>query len=230
MTHTTPTRATRRSVVRTGAWAVPVVATAVASPAYAVTSGCTRRGEGALVADDDGVVTSLTFPGGVSAVVEYAKHNGPTVLDPFDGETGHEFETDYGTPWSYLRLHHPEGMEQGDTLTLTITFSEPVTNLAFTVTDIDQYRGQWDDRVSLAPESFAVTAKGRRVTGSGTSADPFRSNQKGNIDSASGDVSVVWPGTIQVLTLTYVAADEDNTSDIGQMIGIGRFGYDSCAS
>ena len=40
--------------------------------------------------------------------------------------------------WNYLKLHHPEGMTTGDTVTLTLTFSQAVTGLTLTITDIDK--------------------------------------------------------------------------------------------
>jgi hypothetical protein len=219
----------RRTVARGAAWATPVVLTAIAAPSYAAASGpCQTRGAGSMATDANGVVTGLSFPGGITATLAYAKKNGTKVLNAFDGETGHQFSTDYGVPWTYVRLHHPEGMKQNDTLTLTITFSQPVMNFGLTMTDIDRAKDSWIDQVTLSPETFSTTGKGANVGGTGKIGAPFVSTQEGGIDSPAGDVTLTWPGALQVFTVTYVAADKKNNSGIGQMIGIGQFAYNNC--
>jgi hypothetical protein len=224
--------ASRRTIIRTAAWATPVVLTAVAAPSFAAGSGtdCTQLGSATLTPNRSGVVDRLVFPGGVSATISYAKTAHGRSRTPFDGETGHVFSTDYGTPWDYIRLHHPEGMDQNDTLTMTIDFAQPVSSFSLTLTDIDMSVGSWIDEVSLAPASFVVDARGKNVVGGGTAGDPFTSAVDDNINSAAGDVTVTWagPAALQAFTITYVAADADNRSNIGQMIGIGKFSYNNC--
>jgi hypothetical protein len=232
MHHDTPL-VRRRTVTRTAAWAVPVIATVVAAPAYAATSGsCTQRGSGTLatgvVGKHKNVVTGVVFPGNVTATVAITQTRHGKAVDPLsDAETGRIFRTDYGTPWSYVRLHHAQGMTQGDTITMTVTFGQPVSNFGFTITDIDMDQGGWVDSVTLSPATFAIDAMGPNLTGDGSHV-PFTADVEGNIDSAAGDVTVHWAQPASSFTITYVAADSGNDSDIGQMVGIGKFVYDNC--
>ncbi|HEX3929801.1 MAG TPA: hypothetical protein VHW64_03805 [Nocardioides sp.] len=229
----------RRTVARTAAWAVPVVSVAMAAPAFAAASGgCQQRGAGTMRIDNKtGVVTTLVFPGSVTATVTITQVRAGKTYQPFtDKETGRIFTTDYATPWDYLRLHHAKGMRTGDVITMTITFSQAVSGFGFTITDIDGDQGEWIDQVRVSPETFSVLSTGSDVLGAGTSGSPFRSDPSdpGNIDSADGDATLVWPGAQTQFTIVYQAADtpdkdgDVNTSSIGQMVGIGRFTYDNC--
>jgi hypothetical protein len=222
----------RRTVARSAVWAVPVVSVAMAAPAFAASGGCQQQGAGTITTDQKtGAVTALTFPGGVTAIVAITQvRNGKPYQPLMDKETGRVFTTDYGTPWDYVRLHHAKGMKQGDVITMTITFPQPVSGFGFTITDIDGEQGQWIDQVAVAPQAFSAS-KGPNVIGAGTSAAPFLSDPSnpGNIDSADGDATLVWPGAQTQFTIVYTAADDRNTSDIGQMVGLGRFTYDNCS-
>lgn len=225
----------RRTLTRTAAWAVPVLTTVAAAPAYATSGGCTQRGAGTMttgtVSKHPNVVTGLVFPGNVTASISISQVRAGKAIDPLsDAETGRIFTTDYGTPWSYVRLHHAKGMKKGDTLTMTITFTQPVRNFGFTITDIDGSPDSWIDQVSVSPESFSIAGRGSNLTGAGTTASPFLSDPQnpGNIDSPAGDAAVVWPGALTTFTVLYTAADSGNASAIGQMIGLGRFSFDNC--
>ena len=63
------------------------------------------------------------------------------------------------------------------------------------------------------------------MIGSGTVADPYRSQVNGGISSAAGDVKLTWAGPVSQVQITYRAADAENDSDIGQHIGVGQIGF-----
>lgn len=252
MHSTSSSRASRRTVTRAAVWSVPVVSVVAAAPAYAVASGgCQQQGSASMATGTVAYgaktypsrVTGLAFPGGVSATVTYAKvDTHGNAMDPFGkldrqaNQTGRVYTTDYDGDWDYVRLHHPEGMRTGDAVTMTIVFGEQVRNFGFTITDIDEIVGEWVDQVSVDPTTFAISSQADAVTGAGTRDHPFVSEIDDNVDSDAGDVTLTWPLLEKgdAVTVTYVAADpgdadgDVNTSDIGQMIGIGRFVYDSC--
>ena len=62
------------------------------------------------------------------------------------------------------------------------------------------------------------------ISGAGTDADPFRRSVEGGIENISGDVTLTWAGQVTQVQIIYRAADDKNESDIGQHIGVGKFG------
>ena len=65
------------------------------------------------------------------------------------------------------------GAANGNRETITFAFSNPVTNVAFTLMDIDNPTGDgWGDRVVMVTPGYtftpAVTTGGTRVIGNGT--------------------------------------------------------------
>jgi hypothetical protein len=173
---------------------------------------------------------SLTFPPStVTATVGYSTTGWGTNTTP--GDTGEVHPTSYSPQWNYLKLHHPAGMDLNDTITLTLTFSQPVTNLSLTITDIDRDTGQWIDHVIINTGGYTVTARGPNVIGAGTASGatvwtgPFRSSVNGGISSANGDVTLRWAGPLSQVQITYRVADTQNESDIGQHIGVGKIGF-----
>jgi hypothetical protein len=213
----------RRTITKGAAWATPLLVTSVAAPAFAASGQCLQ---GADSLNTSGVVTFLVFPpSGVQGNLTFTS-SGTTDQTP--GDTGKVFSTDYTPSWRYIKLHHPEGMEEGDTIKMTITFTEFVKNATLTLTDIDKAVGQWIDHVVAEPAGYVASNAGQYVTGAGTSANPFTSSHNGGITSARGDVTLTWPFSLKQITITYIAADTDNSSDIGQHIGVGKFAFNNC--
>ncbi|MGC4112953.1 MAG: hypothetical protein QM747_21555 [Nocardioides sp.] len=228
----------RRTVTRGAAWTVPVVASAVAAPAYAVTSGaCTDSDHGLMpLSGWSGKVTwgyfapsQLQVDMGITAV-----RGGVEVADPYaDKVTGRVVRQ---TGLSYLKLHQPAGMHQGDTMTLTFENFLPtvghvtsVRNLQLTLTGVDKVTGQWIDEVSFDPPPSLVVSRGAAVIGTGTSSDPFRSNREGAITGTTdGDVTVVWSTAVSIMKVIYRSADASNASSTGQFIGVGNISYSNC--
>ncbi len=212
----------RRTLARTTAWTAPIAVVAVAAPAYAASVPCVG-GQAVLVQGTSPTVLGFS-PSAVTAAVSYSTTG--WAGDPTPGETGEVHPTDYTPAWNYLKLHHPAGMDQGDTITLTLAFSQPVLGLTLTITDIDKATGQWIDQVIVDTLGF-VAAPAANVVGAGTSANPFTTKVDSGISSALGDLKLTWAGPLSVVQLTYRAGDVQNSSGIGQHIGVGRIGF-SC--
>jgi len=218
----------RRALARTAAWATPVVLVAVTAPAYAATSGqCTDFGQADLGAVGSKPGSLLLPPSSNKATISLKGTDSKGNVLALDGATGSVATTDYTPGWSYLMLHHAKGMRQGNTITLTLSFDQPVENLTLTVTDIDKITGEWIDQVYTSPVG-TVSTKGPNVVGSGTSADPFTSKVEAEIHTAAGDLTLTWPGPLSVVQLFFRVGDTKNTSSNGQHIGVGKIGFDSC--
>jgi hypothetical protein len=214
----------RRSLVKGAAWTTPIVVVGAAAPAVAVSQVPCLRVLATIPSNWDNKKPPLAFPGSsVTATVTFTSNTG----DNTPGDTGDIDETDYQPSWRFIKLHHPDGMDQGDTVRITLTFTAAVTNVSMTVTDIDKDTGEWIDEVIVNTPGYTYQA-GANVIGTGTALSPFKSNHEGGITSAAGDVTVSWAGPLTSVALTYRAADSQNGSGSGQHIGIGLFGFDSC--
>ncbi len=244
----------RRTVARGMAWTAPVVLTSVTVPAFAASPApCTNPtillGTFVKTFNDDldrDEVTSIKFGTGTSAfsaTVSYETIGWDGNPKPGDTSEVHRTEFHNGddnTPnYDYITLQHPDesGYSKDDTIVATIDFTpKTVRNLTFSITDIDFITGRWIDHVFVTPKA-TVLARGSTVIGDGTYKDPtvagsvdkpFKSNESGDRLSSRGDVTLTWPGYVSKIKVTYVAADEDNASDDGQHIGLGKFSVSSC--
>ena len=210
----------RRTLVKGAAWTAPIAVVGAAAPAYAASS-CVS-GQATLTGGTR--PTQLTFlPSAVTATVAFSS-TGVAGNDQTPGETGEVHATSYSPSWNYLKLHHPQGMTLGDTVALTLTFSQPVTNLSLTITDIDKASKQWIDEVVATPAGF-TSVKAANVIGTGAANNPFRSQVNGGISSAAGDVVLTWAGPLNQVAITYRVADQDNESGVGQHVGVGKIGF-----
>ena len=126
-------------------------------------------------------------------------------------------------------------------ITLTIDFTEDVRNLSLTITDIDKNIFQnapnrWIDEVVFTPGrrvapddgGFTVVKRGPNVIGDGTAATPFKSSVNEDIHTPAGDLTLSWPGPLQVVTIAYKAAGANNVNAVGQQIGVGKINFNNC--
>lgn len=128
---------------------------------------------------------------------------------------------------------------QNDRQTITFDFGREVTNLSFTITDIDAHqpdtwsgRGQYRDAVyvSEAPTSVAL---GSRVQGSGTASSPWAPNvatgTSTGLDNSSdnrGNVRLTYAGPIQALSVTFYNSETRSlTSNGSQAIYFTNFTF-----
>lgn len=197
---------TRRNVVRTAAWTVPVVAAGVAAPAYAASCHDTTYD---WRLDWGAASTSWAQPAVVSGI-----QTGDAVISGAAGSTAMRvtFRSEmFGTMQrdvNNLKLSNAignqstsnvGGLNQGPGLNIShaaaipsgrnnrqevqITFNRAVTNLSFTISDTDWSNGGWDDRVELTG-SRAVSSTG--IQGAGVLNDPWMAINEGNAGNSSG--------------------------------------------
>lgn len=195
---------TRRNVVRTAAWTVPVVAAGVAAPAYAASCGDTstawRLDWGATgtswtqpavsngVQTGDAVITggagtqpmrvtlrSQTF-GSMARDADNFKLSG--ALNPAVTNVG-GLNQGQG-----LNVSHASPLPSGRTnrQEVQISFNRAVTNLSFTISDTDWTSG-WDDRVELTGTRTVVSTG---IQGAGVLNDPWMATSQGNAGNSSG--------------------------------------------
>ena len=86
------------------------------------------------------------------------------------------------------------------------SFTRAVSNLTFTLTDIDSTSGDFLDAVQLTP-GFTWSNRAAGLTGVGTSADPFRQTSAdvnaNNSSSGAGNVTITYPGPLTTFTISY---------------------------
>lgn len=118
--------------------------------------------------------------------------------------------------------------------TVTFTFSEPVTNLSFTVYDIDYVnlggtadqdpvnRHNHRDRVGFSPApSSGVPGGAGSIQGSGSLADPYLQSTLG----ADGTMTVTFAGPLTTLTMVY---DSFSTYQGAEHINLSNFALTAC--
>ena len=238
MSHVMPSR---RHVVRTAAWTVPVMAATVAAPAYAASCGVTTyawRLDWGNENTTDSFTTSYPAPSTVAGVrTGTATITGPVGTSAMtvtfrstnsgaDTRTNNNLRVDAAsypnvgnTGGTGLLLQH-QGIVAGRANSfqqVDITFGRPVSNLRFTLTDIDSNNpsgsgNDFYDQVELSgSRTFGATARpgnnGTYVIGSGTQADPWQMYNNDNVatdnNDASGNVAVHYAGSVQAITLIY---------------------------
>jgi len=157
--------------------APPNTGTVVSSPVQATTTGAGNPVE---------VTVSSTFAGSASA-----SFGNRTVVSPVGG---------LGQAGLYLVI--AAGSGQAHRQDLTLTFSRPVTNLHFSITDID-----WRnfDRVSASVPPTSQSKPGT-VVGTGTSSDPWRDSSPGDINldvnDNRGNVELTFAASLSSITIS----------------------------
>jgi hypothetical protein len=256
------TMPSRRTVVRTAAWTVPVVAASTAVPAYAASCGSTSY---AWRLDWDNNTTSDAFttsysvakPPGANAVhVGTAVVTGPSGSSPVTvtfrnsvvgadrrHPTNLTIESttnigDLGAQERGLLLWNTNILEgrNASRQVVEVTFSRAVSNLRFTITDIDSNDAwgsgnDYRDQVELTGVRTAVaTSRGGGnfyVVGSGTQASPWQmyddDTAAGDSGDARGNLAVTYPGPVSSFQLDYW-----NSSGRGQQaIFLSDFTFDA---
>ncbi|PKH38301.1 hypothetical protein [Nocardioides alpinus] len=207
----------RRNVVRSAAWTVPIVAVTAAAPAYAASCGTatyTWRLDWSNDNATDAFTTTYPAPttlGGVQTGV--ATITGPAGTTPLKVTFSSQMQGTMSRDGDNLQLSsslspaadNVGGLNQGAGLNIShqspipngrgnrqdisISFDRPVTGLTFTITDIDRQDGDWNDRVEL---TGTRTFSAPNVSGNGTNgtAPMFNNNAwrpRNNADNADND-------------------------------------------
>ena len=249
----------RRSVIRAGAWTAPVVMVvasapyAAASPGctpvtghYVVTWGTTAYSRSADKTSGTAVITSTTSGAKsvtmtLSSVVSggMVRGNGTENLNLLvssgnvsgTGQKGLTFE-------QYIPGRDTSG--RANRQSVTLSFSTPVKNLSFLLTDIDSLNGDFYDQVEVSGATFtSSTPTGSEVIGSGTQASPFHiqgtgANHKGenpqnNSTGKGGNVRVTVAGPVSSLVLTYWNSEThfDNNVNNDQIVYLTDLSFDA---
>lgn len=122
----------------------------------------------------------------------------------------------------------------------TFTFSQPVTSLSFSITDIDSALNDFQDAVALgsATPYTATIRNTATVTGKGTVSTPWQAvspTAPVPNDSTNGTVDVRFTGTVTSFTITYwniaSSTQSSTTIDGDQAIFISnlQLTYDACS-
>lgn len=200
---------TRRSIIATGAWAAPVVAVGAAAPAFAA-SACIpqtlnwnnytagQAAPSAITIGSTKITQSIAYGTATNgSATPPGANSGFVQTGPSGGIAGNRFTLAMGTAATPIQV--------GDFLTWTLTFSTPVQNVQFTVTDIDRATGSWKDSVAVSPAPTSASKGSNVNTGTGTTADPWTSTDNVNVlpTSGAGNVAVTYKGPISSIVLTY---------------------------
>lgn len=217
----------RRTLIKSAAWSVPVIAAAVSAPAWAL-SQCTPTTHFDQLVPGTSPSTITFQPSGVTASLTF-QSSGQSSSRP--GATGQVARTTTQPAWNYIELQMMSSLDRGDVIDLTITLSEPVTGLSLLLHDIDKSRGSlgtnWVDTVIIKTPGF-VHERGSNIVGEGTDTTPFEPNAWGDtpISGGAGRVRVTWPGEVQHVTIRYRAGVTGDA--VSQHIGLGDLSYDAC--
>jgi len=223
----------RRTLVKTAAWTVPVIAFAAPVPAMAASVCTPTTNLDGLNPNPNKVITSIPFyPGTATASLAYASSGQGGDSTP--GGTGTVAATSTNPSWNYIEIEMVSKLNQGDWVTVTLTFPQgPVEDLRFTIHDIDKVRSghdnvAWVDHVVITGTTSFSYVAGNNIDGSGAPGDPFRPDEWGDnpIDSGLNRVSVTFNGPVTQVVITYLAGE--NGSSGNQHIGLGNLSFNAC--
>lgn len=234
-THHKPVQ--RRTVIKGAAWSLPVIAAAAAAPLAAASTTCVQPDiqinwglatYSGATSNTQSFTRTVTFTptGGatpaqnapLTATIQHSWHGQMRGATAF-GQTGTVSSQNVGGIGQKGYVLDQQVGVTGQTVPtandyqlITFTFSEPLTNLRFSVTDIDRIwatSGTRDfiDGVSLtSPSPFTFSAPaGSSVTGSGTAGSPWQNQNNVNYpeDGPGGQIDIVFPGPVTTFTLRY---------------------------
>lgn len=221
--------------MRGAAWATPIAIAGVASPALAVSPTCASQDVTLNwgVAQYSGT-PSLTSSFTTNVAFNPDPPNGtyPSLNSSLRATIVHTYfgQAQGSTPNGTISTFNVGGIGQvgyyvrqqigatgsttpsaNDYQTIQFTFSESVSNLRFSITDIDRVwtstTRDFIDGVSLTSDSqFTATApSGSTVIGAGTVANPWRNSTEGNKreDGPGGQIDVAFTGSVKTFTIRY---------------------------
>ncbi|MEJ1089332.1 hypothetical protein WDU99_13505 [Microbacterium sp. Mu-80] len=208
----------RRTVAKAMAWSAPAIAVAATVPVAAASCVQTTSFDDLRPGTRPSTLTFL--PSQVTATVTRRRKNGQVGY----GASGEVARTTTNPAWSYIEMQMSGRVDRNDWVELTFHLSEPVEGLSFIIHDID--KSNWIDTAYVSPAGFTAS-RGSNITGAGTSSNPFQPIAWGDtpINEGAGRVRVTWPGTVQTVTVRYVAGQNSSSN---QHIGIGDLSYEAC--
>lgn len=226
----------RRALVRGAAWATPAVALGFAAPAlaaspcapqaYAVTfaDGSYSRSGGAPTTQASGVATATGSTGGSSFAFTVRSVNvGSVTRDAGNLLAQSASILAAGVPGRAIEVWHTAAAGAGQVV--TVTFDRAVSDLRFTLLDIDTSGNTTGflDNVSLTPAPTAFTyANPNYLQGTGVTGNTFRPRAgvaTSPASSSNGNVSVTIAGPTSSVAIRFVNGRTGGAA-AGQSIGI----------
>jgi hypothetical protein len=151
-----------------------------------------------------------------------------------------------GIAGNFLRLEQDAVTNGGQTI--TFTFSQPVQDISFVITDIDNLSGAWSDRITVNTAGFTsslptgssvigvgATGNGTGGTtpdgngGSDTATGAFRNsadNTNFNNTQPNGNLQLDFAGPISSFSLRFWCGGYQSSN---QLINIGNINFTACA-
>ena len=226
----------RRRLVGRAAVGVGAVGAAWAAPQIISTEAAAAASCNAGTLDWDSFTTGATFTSalvnGVTVTLSTTTLTGTTLLgtnrtiraSPNGGVAQKALQ--------FQQLPNAIGIGQD----ITFSFDAPVSNLTFTLYDIDNLSGGWGDRIqvltagytSSIPGAFTPATPTGNVIGDGTGGNRFRgsnTNANWNDSSNRGNVTIAYAGPITGFSFRYQNAA--NTGGGNMRIGISDLSW-SC--
>lgn len=230
----------RRTIVKGGAWAVPVVSMAASLPSVPLSGPCLPFDLG-LVWTGAGYTRANSYSASYvrpfqNPVTGQNDQVTVTLAAVFRGtmEPGSEFSgtnyqlrvTNYnigGTGAPGIEMHQhtssrasTESQRRANRQELTFSFDRPVYDLSFGITDIDSVNGDYWDQVELYSDSAWTSTNGTNVDGSGTQAAPWGNTSANSPQpEASGDGNANITFTEPVTSFTIYYWDNREFTGIG---------------
>ncbi len=244
-------RPSRRAVLATGAWATPVLAAGLAAPAaaaspclpaaYLLNWGVTPYTRTSDSRSGTATITAPAAPTAPAVTLSITSVFSGSMVPISGTGLGNLIvytSTIGGTSQQGLMFYqsfNPSSTTNGDRAnrqTTTFTFSQPVSNLSFIVTDIDsQSNNFWDDVEITSASSLTAT---RDATVSGGTTGPWyqtSNNNSLNPDVAGGNISVRFTVPVTTFTLVYWNKQTSVTSGNGtQGIFVGDMSFTYAAN
>lgn len=210
----------RRAVAKGMAWAAPVVAASAATPALAASCAPVTYTGAFTQADVYGdPPTSYTWTNADGDTITLAVSTsayGGRILAPNNLHSAGGIKEGYNGLGDLrddgLLLQH---RDSSGGQVLTITFSEPVTDLTLTVADIDWLTRKYRDSVVLSPAPTTVS-NGPAVQGGGTTSAPLTSRTNGEVNSSepANRSTVTYDGPVSSFTLDFSSTDGTTSQQI----------------
>jgi hypothetical protein len=202
-------------------WATPMMQSVASAQA---TASC---GTGLLDWDtfSTGSIFTSTVIGNTTVSITAVAAPGTTLFasnrQVTDGPAG-------GVNQKYLRFEMTPNAT-GRSQTITITFSNPVTNLSFSLFDIDAVTNAWRDEVfinSNAGYTWNIPAGSSVTKGTGGNINRFRnSNTNNNTPETDndGNLGLGHPGPLTTFTITYTNGNQSGGQN--QWIGLSDISF-----
>ncbi|GAA1917055.1 hypothetical protein GCM10009797_08450 [Nocardioides hwasunensis] len=210
-------------MTRAAAWSVPVIAVATSAPAFAAScqpiTGATMPIPASGTISNGGRDYALTYNPPAN---QYSDPVTMTIKAAYTGRMAPGSESqgvDLYTTFNPVGGLRTRGLGLVQTVTgsyaapgrsargvYTFSFTKPVTNLRFTLTDIDVLDGDYDDRIEISNSGWTEVraSRGAGVSGTGVQGDPWRGAGTYNDNTSSaGNVTIAFAGPVSTFDLTY---------------------------